>query len=126
MAGQIMIVRHEAHTGLTAAFSAATILGGPVKVTGAKTVGPCTAGTDISVGVSHHEVSAAMVTAGDKATFRLRGDVIPMKSSAAITAGAKVEVAASGKVVTQSTGALFGVAWTATTGADQEVLVIVL
>lgn len=125
MAGNIMVVRHEAHNGLTAAFSAATVLGGPVKVTGAKTVGPCTAGTDVAVGVSHHEVTAAMVAAGDKATFRLKGDVIPMTAGGAIAAGAQVEVAASGKVVTKASGALFGVAWTAGVN-NGEVLVIVL
>lgn len=129
MPGKIMVVRHEAHNGLSATFSAATALGAAVKVTGPKTVGPVTAATDVSVGVSHHEVTAAQVTAGDnKATFRLRGDVIPMTAAGAISAGAKVEVAASGKVATAATAdaPVFGIAWTAAAGADSEILVIVL
>lgn len=124
--GKAMVVRHEAHTGLSATYSAAVNMGAAVKVTGVKTVGPAGVG-DVAVGVSHHEVTAAMIADGqNRGTFRLRGDVIPMTSSAAIAAGAKVEVAASGKVVTQTTGTLFGTAWTASTGADQEILVIVV
>lgn len=126
MAGKIAIVRHEAHTGLTATYSAAAAVGAAVKVTGSKTVGPTTAATDIAIGVSHHAITAQDITDGNKGTIRLKGDMIPMTSSAAIAAGAKVEVAASGKVATQSTGAVFGIAWTAASGADQEILVIVL
>ena len=126
MPGKIMIVRHEAHTGLSATYSAATLLGAAVKVTGVKTVGPAGA-SDVAVGVSHHEKTSAQISAGDnRGTFRLKGDVIPMIASAAITAGSVVELAASGKVATKNTGAQFGVAWTSASGADAEVLVIVL
>jgi hypothetical protein len=125
--GQIMVVRHEAHTGLSATFAAATAMGAAVKVTAAKTVSPVAAGTDVAVGVSHHEITAQNITDGEnRGTFRLKGDVIPMKSSAAIAAGAQVELAAAGKVATKSTGGLFGIAWTASTAADQEILIIVL
>lgn len=125
--GKALVVRHEAHTGLSAAYSAATPLGAPVKVTGAKTVGPISAITDTPVGVSHFEISAQDVTDGRKAAFRLKGDVIPMKAAAAIAAGAKIEASATGgKVQTATTGTVLGVAWTAATGADQEILVIVL
>lgn len=125
--GKLMVVRHEAHTGLSATFAAAINAGTPVKVTAAKTVSTAVAGTDIAVGVSHHTVTAQNITDGqNRGTFRLRGDVIPMTASAAIAAGAQVEIGALGKVATKSAGGLFGIAWTATTAADQEVLVIVL
>jgi len=97
-----------------------------MKVTGVKTVGPTAAGSDIAIGVSHHDITSQDITDGNKGTIRLKGDMIPMTCSAAVTAGAKLEIGASGKVVTQSTGALFGIAWTTTTAADQEILVIVL
>lgn len=127
MPGKIMIVRHEAHTGLSATYSAATLLGAAVKVTGVKTIGPVASASDVSVGVSHHEKTAAQITAGDnRGTFRLKGDVIPMIASAAITAGDAVELAAAGKVAKKASGATYGVAWTSASGADAEVLVIVL
>jgi phage gp45-like len=78
---------------------------------------------DVAVGVSHHTKTLA---SGEKITFRLKGDIIPMKSAAAVAAGAKLEVAASGQVQTQTTGALFGIAWTASAGANGDLLVIVL
>lgn len=121
MAGDMMVVRHEAHTGLSATFSAATVKGAAVKVTGEKTVAPTAAATDVSVGVSHFAVAA-----GQRGTFNLKGDVIPMVASGAIAAGAQVEVAAAGRVATKGTGATFGVAWTAAAGAGSELLVIVL
>lgn len=117
------VVRNEAHTSISAAISADVTAGNAVKVTGAKTVGPTTAAADIAVGVSHHTKTLA---SGEKISLRLKGDLIPMKSAAAIAAGAVVEVAAAGKVQTKSTGAAFGVAWTAAAGADAEILVIVL
>lgn len=116
------VVRHEAHTGLTAAISADVFAGAAVKVTGPKTIAPAAAG-DVIAGVSHHTKT---VQSGEKVSFRLSGDVIPMKASAAIVAGAKVQAAAGGKVVTQSTGALVGIAWTAAAANDDEILVIVL
>lgn len=125
--GNPMVVRHEAHTGLSATYSAATLKGAAVKVTGVKTIGPVAAGTDVSVGVSHHGVTAQNITDGEnRGTFRLKGDVIPMTAAAAITAGTVVEVAAAGKVAAKSTGTAFGVAWTASTAADQEILIILV
>lgn len=125
--GKLMVVRHEAHTGLSATFAAATNAGAPVKVTAAKTISPATAGTDVAVGVAHHTITAQNITDGqNRGTFRLKGDVIPMTSSAAIAAGAKVEITTGSKVVTQSAGTVFGIAWTASTAADQEILIIVL
>ena len=125
--GKVLVVRHEAHTGLSATFAAAINAGSPVKVTAAKTVSAAVAGADIAVGVSHHTKTAQNITDGDnRGAFRLRGDVMPMTSSAAIVAGAQVEIAALGKVVTKSTGVLFGIAWTAATAADQEIQIIVL
>lgn len=125
--GNPMVVRHDAHTALSATYSAATLKGAAVKVTGVKTIGPVAAAADVSVGVSHHEVTAAKITAGDnRGSFRLKGDVIPMIASAAIAAGAVVEVAASGKVATKGAGLAFGVAWTAATAADQEILIILV
>lgn len=122
MASNFMVVRHEAHTGLSAAISANVAAGQAVKVTGAKTIAPATAITDVVVGVSHH---TRATTDNQKATFRLRGDVIPMKASGSVAAGAKLEAGPAGSVKTQTTGNLVGVAWTA--AADgQEVLVIVL
>ena len=118
-----MVVRHEAHTSLTAGISADVTAGQAVKVTGAKTVGPTAVNTDAVVGVVHHTKTAA---SGEKVSFRLKGDVIPMTAAAAIDAGAKLEAAAGGKVQTQTTGALVGVAWTAAAGADAEVLVILV
>jgi hypothetical protein len=128
MPGKIMVVRHEAHTGLSATFTAATDLGAAVKVTGAKSVGPAGVG-DTIVGVSHHEVTAANVTDGEnKRTFRLKGDVIPMIASGAITAGSIVVAAANGRVAaraTETADKFVGVAWTAAGAAGEEVLVIV-
>jgi hypothetical protein len=131
MPGKIMVVRHEAHTGLSATFTAATDLGAAVKVTGAKSVGPAGVG-DTIVGVSHHEVTAENVTDGEnKRTFRLKGDVIPMIASGAITAGSIVVSAANGRVAARSTATpetaekFVGVAWTAAGAAGEEVLVIV-
>jgi Na+/H+ antiporter NhaC len=126
--GKIMIVRHEAHTGLSATFTAATNLGAPVKVTGPKTVGVAAAG-DTIVGVSHHTVTAQDITDGaDRGTIRLMGDVIPMVAGAAIVAGTLLTVGASGKVAARGAETaedLIGVAWTTTTAVDQEILVIV-
>jgi hypothetical protein len=117
-----MVVRHEAHTSLSAAISADTTAGQAVKVTGAKTIGPATAITDAVVGVVHHSKTAA---SGEKVSFRLKGDVIPMKASGAVAAGAKLEAGPAGTVKTQTTGALVGVAWTAAADAA-EVLVILV
>lgn len=127
--GKLMIVRHEAHTGLTATATAALVQGNAVKVTGVKSIGPAVAG-DTTVGVSHHEVTAQQITDGNnKATFRLKGDVIPMISAGAIAAGASVATAAAGKVATRAAETaedLVGIAWTSASAADQEILVIVL
>jgi hypothetical protein len=120
------VIRHEAHTGLTAAYSAAAEAGAAVKVTGAKTVAPAAAG-DTIVGVSHHKVAA-----NEKGSFRLKGDVIPMTAAGAITAGSLVFPAAGGQVKLRDGAApepaedLIGVAWTASAAADDEILVIVL
>jgi hypothetical protein len=116
-----MVVRHEAHTSLTAAISADVTSGQAVKVTGAKTIGPAAAG-DLIAGVVHHTKTAA---SGETVSFRLKGDVIPMKAGGAIAAGDKLEAGAAGTVVKQTTGALAGVAWTAAANGA-EVLVIVL
>jgi hypothetical protein len=56
------------------------------------------------------------------------GDVIPMTAGAAIVAGTLLTVGAAGKVAARAAEAaedLVGVAWTTTTAADQEILVIV-
>lgn len=123
-----MVVRHEAHTGLSAALSADVTAGAAVKVTGAKTIGPAGAGETI-VGVAHKTETLA---SGNKATFRLKGDVIPMTASEAITAGSLVYPAAGGQVklvdgtTPETAEDLVGVAWTAAAAAGDEILVIVL
>lgn len=124
MPGKIGVVRHPAHAGVSANYTTDVDVYNAVTVTGVKSVGRAGAGDPV-VGVALlAEVS------GERGTFQNRGDIVPMISGAAVTAGTKVVSDANGKVVagagTETAGAVIGIAWTSSTAADQEILIIVL
>lgn len=124
MPGKLNVIRYEAHTGVTATFSAATFGGAGVKVTGDKQVGPAANG-DVVVGTAVQDVEA-----GEKAAFRVKGDVTPMIADGAVAAGALVVAAATaGRVqarAAETAEQVVGVAYTAAGAAGNEFLVIVL
>lgn len=122
-----MVVRQEAHTSLSADFTADVTAGQAVKVVADKTIAPAASG-DVIVGVVHHTRTVAeKPLKGDKVSFRLKGDVIPVKTSGgAIAAGAKLSAGDAGTFKTQGVDeVLAGIAWTG--GADgADILAIVL
>lgn len=97
--------------------SAAVTGGRLVEVTGPRRVAQAAAGSLKVLGAA-----ATDAAIGDDVLV-LRGGVQNLVASAAITAGAQVEAAAAGKVVTLSTGRRVGIALTTTTAADQAVTV---
>lgn len=118
----MLVVRHEAGTGVSCKFTAATEEGHAVKVSGAKTVAPAAAG-DVTVGVSIHKVAL-----NESGTFRVSGDIVPMIAEDVIAAGAKlVPGATAGRVDTRAAEGvetIVGIAWTAAAAAGDKVLVI--
>lgn len=98
--------------------ASAAITGGRlVEVTGPRRVAHAAAGSTKVLG------AAATDAATGEDVLVLRGGVQNLVGSAAITAGAELEAAAAGKVVTKTTGARVGIALTTTTAADQTVTV---
>lgn len=69
-------------------------------------------------------VAARDAASGARVSVELRpGTIIPVTCSAAITAGAEVEVATGGKAVTKSAGVAVGQALSTTSAADTDVFV---
>jgi hypothetical protein len=66
------------------------------KLVGEELVGPVTAIADIPIGVTQFDVSAAEIAKGKGASVRLQGIAV-MECSAAIAAGALVQMAADGR-----------------------------
>lgn len=118
----MLVVRHEAGTGVSAKFTVAASQGHAVKVSGSKTVAPAVAG-DIAIGVAVNDVLINEV-----ATFRVKGDIIPMVADAAVVAGAKVVPGATaGRVKTfaaEGVETIIGIAWTAAAAAGDTFYVI--
>lgn len=96
---------------ITKTTSANVVGGRPVYVSGNNTVANTTAGTQVVIGVAAFDCAS-----GDRLMFFGRGTVHRLTAGGAITAGALVEAAADGEVVTLASGAAFGVALT--TGSD--------
>lgn len=101
--------------GQSVTFTAsATITGGQVvEVSGDRTVAPGTAASTKAIGTAAHDAAS-----GESLVVHIAGAVDTATSAAAITAGAEVEAAASGKLQTATTGRVLGVALTAAGGAD--------
>lgn len=121
----MLVIRHEAGTGISCEFTAAAEEGHAVAVSGAKTVAPAAVG-EMSVGTAINKVDINEV-----ATFRTKGDIVPMIADAAITAGAIIVPGATAGQVKVRDGAapeaaefIIGIAWTAAAAAGDEVLVI--
>ncbi len=101
----------------TMAASADIIGGRLLEITGDKEVAHAAAKSAKSIGVAGTDVSD-----GDDVLV-LRGGFQYLTCSAAVTAGARVEPTADGKVGPKTDTAGIGLAVTTTTGADQLVLV---
>jgi hypothetical protein len=80
-------------------------------------VSPCAAAAK-ALGVAAYDQAI-----GGKVGVLMSGMIVPVTCSAAITAGAEVEVATGGKAVTLSTGKAVGKAVSTTAGADVDVFV---
>lgn len=92
--------------------SAAKVDGKPVPIAHADAAGP-------ALGVSHGDAT----NIGDTVTVLKGTHVVPVQCSAAITAGARVEVATGGKAAPLASGIPAGLALSTTTAADQFVYV---
>lgn len=101
----------------TMAASADVVGGRVLELTGAREVAHATAKSAKVIGVAGTDASD-----GDDVLV-LRGGFQYLTCSAAVVAGARVEVAADGKVGPKTDTAGIGLAVTTTTGADQLVLV---
>ena len=103
-------------------------------VTGKRFVGVSGAAnptTGVLTGVAHATAAAKALgvavrdtASGGRVAVELRpGTIVPVTCSAAITAGAEVEVATGGKAVTKSAGVAVGQALSTTGAADTDVFV---
>lgn len=100
--------------------SAALVAGNPSQNVDSTllTVVTCTAGAK-AFGVASYDVASGSrvpVIAGP-------GQVVPVTSGAAVTAGTEVEVNASGQAITLSTGKAAGIALSTTSGSGQDLYV---
>lgn len=93
--------------------------------------GAAVASTGVLPGVAHATAAAKVfgVSARDAASGTnvqvesVPGTVVPVTCSAAVTAGAEVEVATGGKAVTKSSGVPAGIAVSTTSAADTDLFV---
>jgi Uncharacterized conserved protein (DUF2190) len=95
------------------------------KMVGEELVGPITAIADVPIGVAQFDVSAAEIAKGKGASVRLAG-ISVMECSAAIAAGALVQMAADGRAApyTGASGArILGLCTKGATTAGNEVSV---
>lgn len=94
--------------------------------------GAANVATGVLPGVAHATaagksfgVSARDAASGTNLQVEHRpGSIVPVTCSAAITAGAEVEVATGGKAVTKTSGVARGLAITTTSAADTDVFVV--